>query len=251
MAEINNSLNSSIIDLLKENGLLSSENKEIEKNLLSMMYAPYIDKEIFTSNLEKLKKFMVNLKFRGILDFPFLTLKETEAENFLSKLDSYDGNIKIGTLRDFKENPDGIIERIEFCRKYSIPYQDENGVVFNEVTNSFDSSLYLRGYYLSKQTKNNLSLEELDKFNMVCAHMQRIAYKIINNDENNIEDTHQKLLITRKYENSIKEAIRNNPDASIEEISNIVISMNPDLEVLSSLREKNYEENNSFRRNGR
>lgn len=227
-----------IVEFLQEQDLLDENYTNIKNDLLVYRKSIYVENII--SNIKKLSKYFSGLKLKNVLDIPFLTLSNEEADKFSLKFEELGENIKLRTLRDFKENPEDIIKRVRFCQQYEIPYCTDDGVLFQEIASEMDSSLYLRGYYLKQFQNNGLNDNEIEKFIKVCSMLQQLSFKNIK----------QKLFINREIENEIKTYIKNNPSLSEDDIVTIFIENHPEFQFLKNSEFKTYDEENNSR-NGR
>lgn len=198
-----------IITVLKNYDLIPYGGEDaIGKELASMMYLPFINVDILKENIESLKGIISGLKIEGKLDFPFLTLTKEEVQAFIERIP-----IKLNSLRELKENPYDIEEKIQFCEKYGIPYISHEGKIYGELLH--DKS-YIRGYYMLKDNDTDLSLEEIEKFIKVSSIIQNRS---------------RRTKITPYIEETIIDLMRNYPLDSAEEIANEIMPPQEDYEI--------------------
>lgn len=230
----------SIIEELNELKLVSEEYKEKIKNDLFTYYGS-VDKNNVINISNSLLGYSFNNTLTGRFDLPFLTLSEQRVKKYVEGFNSTDNDLKLKYLGNFKVDPDGLFERLNYCIDYNIPYKDENSVLFSEINFELESSLYLRGMYLKRELNKDLTEEEIEKFSKVCAYLQKIAY----------EKMHVKLLIVSQLEDAILNKIKSDPNLTVSEIASSLLDELSILKDMSDYPIYNAEYESDYRGNGR
>ena len=131
-------------------------------------------------NAEELLPHSAIPEIRGIVDRPFLTIKEVERNAIVEGFSNTDNDLKLPNLFCFKFNKKlkEMFNIVEYCIKYNIPYKDENNIVFDEVFyHNKNDEMYLRAYYIKDDENIKLTSDQIEKFSGVCGLIQSQIYE--------------------------------------------------------------------------
>lgn len=201
-----------ITALLKDYDLLSDEydSKQITRDLSMLYYQPWImgkkEEDDIKSYFSKIHSLVTDdCKIKSKADLQTLTLSDKKDEQVLNsssenkdlifrselddRVDIYSDVIKdykLPSISSIKNNPNVIIAKIEYCKKFSIPFADENGVLLEELFDEYRSNLYfgrfheLLNEYATRTNDQNyinaINTIEDDKQSKVYALIQSYIY---------------------------------------------------------------------------
>ena len=242
-----------VIQILEDLSAVSDEYKHNEDNNIVnhlFVFNGTIDANNIPKIFEALAKYSVNQKLLGRFDLPFLTLSSEKStdhlEGYLKIFNELDNDIKVQQLGCFKERPDGLYERLDFCIKNGVPYKDENNLLFKEVNFATESGLYLRAMVLAEQPKYELTDVQKSIFKKICGMLQTRTYKYFK----------EKLSITDELAESIIEIVKSDPSLTEDDTDSVlelVINKNPFLRVITEEDTKPFysEISKTYSSNGR
>lgn len=202
-----------IVDVLEELNLISDQYKEsgdIKSHLTSYKGAIYSQNIPYIAN--SLVDYSLNKKLIGRFDIPFITLSKEEVDGYLKIFNELDNSIRIKQLGLFKENPEHLYERIDFCIKNGIPYKDGSNILFNEVNFANECGFYLKSKVISELPQYELTDNKKNIFYKTCGALQTRVY----------DSMKEKLPITDELADVIIEIVKSDPNLTNDDIDYVV-----------------------------
>ena len=198
----------SIVNLLENSGMLSNTySKEQLKNDLNTSFY-----KIEYENVSEIIKYIATttsapIKNRHDLNVFTLDVKQAKLRSDVYK--KYDETLSLKSVDDFKYDPELVVAKIEYCKKYNYPYCDENGVLFDEVVTEFESGSYLRKFYdlYKEKYNNNYMIEYKDILEDETEDKTSEFYGLI--QTNSFKFFHKLCFISSNFEETISPILNN------------------------------------------
>lgn len=205
--------NVAVINLLSDNGLLAPsypKEKALSDLSSSLISTTTFDDEDINETI-KLLPTMTSAKINNASDLnAVVSLKKDEIVERSELYKSYDETLSLGAPKDLATEPKFLIAKLEYCKKTGYPYCDDNGRIYEEVSqDSLKSlgflerfySLYHKRYDLSKPNEFNHIIDgvEDDRMSNLFSRIQNSSLMLFNRFVD----------IPKEFEADIKDALQN------------------------------------------